>query len=97
LSLTVDEYRPSRWQGSKLERIMSTLEPRYANHQIWHYMGGNCQQLEEELIFSNPAHDDIKDALASAIDFAIAPIDLFKSQKESIGAFQYHGKFGGVA
>ena len=64
LSLSVDEYRPSRWQGSKEERIMSTLEPRYANRQIWHYKAGNCQALEEELIFTNPAHDDIKDALS---------------------------------
>jgi len=76
---------------------MATLEPRYANHQIWHYMGGNCQSLEEELIFTNPAHDDIKDALASAIDFAVAPVDLFHIQKENTSAYQYHGKFGGVA
>jgi phage terminase large subunit-like protein len=73
LSLSIDEYRPSRWQGSKEERILATLEPKYANHQIWHYPGGNCQILEEELIFSNPAHDDVKDALASAVDFATAP------------------------
>lgn len=97
LSLTVDEYRPSRWQGSKEERILSTLEPRYANHQIWHYVGGNCQALEEELIFSNPAHDDIKDALASAIDFAVAPLDLFKFQKDTKESmYDYHSKFGGV-
>lgn len=97
LSLTVDEYRPSRWQGSKDERIMATLEPRYANHQIWHYMGGNCQALEEELIFTNPAHDDIKDALSSAVDFAVPPLDLFRIKKESSpDAFAYH-RFGGVA
>lgn len=97
LSLAVDEYRPSRWQGSKEERIMATLEPKYANHQIWHYMGGNCQALEEELIFANPAHDDIKDALASAIDFAVAPLNLFKTFKDETPTFQFHNKFGGVA
>lgn len=96
LSLSIDEYRPSRWQGSKEERIMAVLEPKYANHQIWHYMGGNIQTLEEELTFSNPAHDDIKDALASAIDFAIAPMDLFRMQKDREQPFNYHGKFGGV-
>lgn len=36
LSLSVEEYRPSRWQGAKEERIMATLEPRYENKQIWH-------------------------------------------------------------
>jgi phage terminase large subunit-like protein len=97
LSLVVDEYRPSRWQGSKEERIMAVLEPKYANHQIWHYMGGNCQALEEELIFANPAHDDIKDALASAVDFAVAPLDLYKLKKESANGFEYHSRWGGVA
>jgi len=97
LSLVVDEFRPSRWQGSKEERIMAVLEPKYANHQIWHYMGGNCQALEEELVFANPAHDDIKDALASAVDFAVAPLDLFKLKKESTHGFEFHQRWGGVA
>lgn len=99
LSLTVEEFRPSRWQGSKEERILATLEPKYANKQIWHYIGGNCQALEEELIFVNPPHDDIKDALASAVDFAIAPLDIFKMQKDTPNThpYTYHSAFGGVA
>jgi hypothetical protein len=99
LSLTVEEYRPSRWQGSKEERILSTLEPRYANGQIWHYSGGFCQTLEDELIFANPAHDDVKDALASAIDFAqgMAPINTFRYQKANQPVLQFHSVFGGVA
>jgi phage terminase large subunit-like protein len=96
LSLAVEEYRPSRWQGAKEERIMSTLEPKYANQQVWHYQGGNCQVLEEELVFTNPAHDDVKDALASAIDFAVAPLDIFKLKKEKDHEFKFHGRFGGV-
>jgi len=97
LSLTIDEYRPSRWQGSKDERIQAVLEPRYYNRQIWHYPGGNCQSLEEELIFTNPPHDDIKDALASAIDFAVPPLDIFKLKKDSEPHnFSFHSKFGGT-
>ena len=96
LSLVIDEYRPTRWQGSKEERILATLEPKYANRQIWHYLGGNCQALEEELIFANPAHDDIKDALSSVVDFAIAPLDLFRLKKEQKHEFNFHTKFGGV-
>jgi phage terminase large subunit-like protein len=96
LSLAISEYRPSRWQGSKEERILATLEPKYANHQIWHYPSGNTQVLEEELLFTNPAHDDVKDALASAIDFAIAPLDLFRIRKDAMPNFNYHTKFGGV-
>jgi phage terminase large subunit-like protein len=96
LSLTVEEFRPSRWQGSKEERIMATLQPRYANHQIWHPRTGNVQILEEELMFTNPGHDDVKDALASAIDFAIIPVNTFRRQKESQSMFTFHSKFGGV-
>ena len=96
LSLTVDEYRPSRVQGTKEERILATLEPRYANRQIWHYQGGNCQTLEEELLFTNPAHDDIKDALAAVIDMAVAPMNIFKLQKDATPAFSFHSRWGGV-
>lgn len=95
ISLVVEEFRPSRWQGSKEERMMATLEPRYANKQIWHYAGGNCQLLEEELIFSNPAHDDIKDALTSAIDFALPPQNMFSMQK-AVPTVEFHKRFGGV-
>ena len=73
LSLSVDEYRPNKHQGNKEERIASILEPRYDNLQIWHYRGGNVQYLEEELQTRNPPHDDVKDALASAVDMAVAP------------------------
>lgn len=97
LALSVEEFRPSKWQGSKEERIMATLEPKYANQQMWHYLGGNCQALEEELIFANPAHDDIKDALASAVDFAVPPFNTYRTQKEATSAFNYHSRWGGVA
>lgn len=99
LSLSIDEFRPSRWQGSKEERIMSTLEPKYANRQIWHYPTGNIQVLEEELIFANPAHDDVKDALASAVDFAYgkAPLNYMSMKKNTTPTYVFHSKFGGVA
>lgn len=68
----IDEYNP-RYQGSKVERMHSILTPRYENRKMWHFRGGACQQLEEEVRKSRPAHDDMKDALASAIDFARPP------------------------
>lgn len=98
LSLSIEEHRPTRWQGSKEERIMATLEPRYANGQIWHPKTGNIQVLEEELIYANPAHDDVKDALTSAIDFAVAPKNLYRMQKESApNVYQFNSRFGGVS
>ena len=96
LSLAIEEFRPTRWQGSKEERILSCLEPKYANKQIWHYPGGNCQALEEELIYVNPPHDDVKDALASAIDSAVAPLNIYSTGARE-HEFTFHSKFGGVA
>jgi len=96
LSLVIEEYRPSRWEGSKEERILATLEPKYANRQMWHYMGGHCQTLEEELIFANPQHDDIKDALASAVDLITAPVNIFRYRRDQQKALEFHGRFGGA-
>lgn len=99
LGLTVDEYRPTRVLGSKEERILNILEPKYSNKQIYHYSGGHIQTLEEELLFSNPAHDDVKDALASAIDFSdgYAPINQFIRNRENKPVLQFNSKWGGVA
>jgi len=73
ISLSIEEYRPNKQQGNKQERIASILEPRYDNLQIYHYRGGNTQLLEEELQQRNPKHDDLKDALATAVDMAVRP------------------------
>lgn len=95
LALAVDEHRPSRMEGTKSERINAILKNRYENRQIWHYQGGNCQILEDELAVLKPTHDDCKDALANAIDVAQAPSVSFGSQQG--GAQLYtHTRFGGL-
>lgn len=96
LAMSIDEFRPSKWQGAKDERIQAVLQHRYENKQIWHYPGGNCQVLEEELLLTNPAHDDVKDALASAIDMSVAPIGFFSTSVGRMQAFEYHSRWGGV-
>lgn len=73
LTLSVVEYRPSKQEGSKEQRIAAALEPRYDDDKVWHYEGGWIGVLEEELVQARPAHDDIKDALASAVTIAIKP------------------------
>lgn len=96
LTLKVDEYRPSRHEGTKAERISSTLEPRYDNLAMWHYRGGNCSLLEEEITMSHPPHDDIKDALAAAVDIASAPSHS-KSRMSKKSNIIYNTRFGGIA
>jgi hypothetical protein len=95
LAISVDEYRPSRHEGNKEERIAATLEPRYDNLSVWHYKGGNCTLLEEELILNRPPHDDIKDALTAAIDIAVAPKKNTTHEKPRDNVV-YHSRFGGI-
>jgi len=96
LALSVDEYRPSRHEGNKEERMAAVLEPRYDNLSVWHYKGGHCQSLEEELVAARPPHDDIKDALAAAIDIAVPPRGNLRKSKTQNNVI-YNTRFGGVA
>lgn len=96
LSLSIDEYRPSRHEGTKEERIAAILEPRYDNQSIWHYKGGYCQTLEEELVMAHPPHDDIKDCLASAIDICVPPSIHRKFNKRREDNVIFDSRFGGV-
>lgn len=98
LALSVEEYKPNRYQGSKAERMEAILQPRYQNGQIWHYMGGNCQVLEEELVLQNPPHDDVKDCLASVIESAVAPSNMTNgaSRTKQLRQQATHSRFGGI-
>lgn len=95
LSLAVEDFRPTRYSGNKQERMHALLQPRYDNRQIWHYRGGNTQVLEEELVQLNPAHDDVKDTLATAIDMAVAPSKQHNRAKNKRPVF--NSRFGGVS
>lgn len=94
LPLSIDEFRPNRHQGDKEERMAAVLEPKYDNLQIWHYKGGNCQLLEEELVMAHPPHDDIKDSLSNAISIAIIPKQ--RNALASVSNISIHPRFGGV-
>ena len=60
----LDEVNP---QWEKEARIRTILQPRYANHSIYH--NNTCTELELELLkFPNGKHDDIADSLASAVN-----------------------------
>jgi len=84
LALRVEEVKPTKHQGSKEERLEAILLPRYENGQVFHYQSGNTQVLEDELISRNPPHDDVKDALATAIEGAVRPARRGKNtQKKS--------------
>lgn len=97
LSLAIDEYRPTRNEGTKAERIAATLDHKYENQTIWHFKGGYTDVLEEELVLARPAHDDLKDALASAVSIAIKPRGLRGASEDIRGnVVQFNSRFGGV-
>lgn len=92
LPLAIDEHRPLK---NKEERIAAALNPRYENNSIWHYKGGNCQTLEDELRLQHPEHDDCKDTLAAVVEIAYGPMKRRnRMSKENI---IYSNRFGGVA
>lgn len=90
--LSIEEMRP---MGNKEERIAAVLEPRYDNLQIWHYEGGHCQNLEDEIMLERPPHDDIKDAVSNAISISVMPTQssrrIVEREKPA-----YHSRFGGI-
>lgn len=95
MRLSIDETRPNKYDGAKEERIAAVLEPRYENMSIYHARGGYTPVLEEELILARPAHDDIKDALASVVEIAKAPKR--GSNKKPENKVVFNTRFGGVA
>lgn len=95
LMLSIDEHKPNSRTGSKEERIHAALGSRYENLQIWHYVGGNCELLEGELVLQNPPHDDIKDCLAALMEICVSPsMELFGRPRDTLQ--NYVGRFGGI-
>jgi hypothetical protein len=95
LALAVDKFRPTRTMGTKEERIQNTLLPYYGNNAVWHFEGGLCETLEQELVMFNPPNDDIKDALTAAIGIMKVPMKTQRMKQRS--NVVYHGRFGGVS
>ena len=92
--IPIDLYIPPNSDG-KFARVNGILEPLYQSGAIYHYRGGNCQVLEDELVSVNPLHDDTKDAWAMTCDVMIRPIP--RRQQGSDNVISFHNRFGGVA
>ena len=95
----IDEHRPNKSDGAKKERIDAALVPRYEEGKIFHYKGGLCTYLEEEILLDTPEHDDISDTLAAGLssEHIRKPrrprADELQQQQTHI---QYHSRFGGT-
>jgi hypothetical protein len=97
--LAVEEYLPSQSgpRKSKVERINSILKSKYEARQIWHNPTDPCTVLlEDELVKIRPAHDDIKDAVASAIDASFIPAQPQQSIIREQPKLVVNSRFGGL-
>ena len=73
IRIPIDFYTPPR-NETKQVRVNGILEPLYQAGSIYHYKGGNCQIMEEELCSIAPMNDDCKDAWAMCCDLMKPPI-----------------------
>jgi hypothetical protein len=81
---------------NKQERIELTLIPLYRNQSVFHFKGGYCKQLEEELRLTRPPHDDLKDSLYIAVANSPRqrkPSHSFKSSNRSSSVVQAGNRF----
>ena len=90
--LAVSQHNRTRHEGTKVERIAQWLDPIYANQTILHPQTGMIDLLEEELLLSNPPHDDLKDTLATAIEKSRKPA---VARQTNVVQLQKKSRFGG--
>jgi hypothetical protein len=79
----------------------AALLPKYEDGKIYHYKGGLCTYLEEEILLDNPEHDDIKNTLADGLssEFVRKPRRPHKEEEQGnrLGkSNRYHSRFGGM-
>jgi phage terminase large subunit-like protein len=96
MRLSIDPHRPPPIQR-KAERIAANLEHKYDNGSVYHFRGGYTDLLEEELVMARPAHDDLKDTLAAAVEKAVKPRGGMSRTYASKKVVRIHPRFGGVA
>lgn len=92
IRIPIDFYFPPK-NETKPVRVNGILEPLYQAGLVYHYRGGNCQIMEDELCSINPAYDDLKDAWAMCNGIMAKPI---QRKKRPSNVVYYHPRFGGV-
>lgn len=85
-----------RAEGEKTERCAAILLPRYENKTIWHYEGGLITTYEEQITLARPSHDDLRDAVAAAVEISKPPQKRRSSTSETRGnVISFNQRFGG--
>lgn len=93
IRIPIDFYIPPN-TDAKAVRVNGILEPLYQSSAIYHYRGGNCQVLEEELVSIAPLNDDTKDAWAMCVDLMTLPVMRRRTSTRKV--VNFHPRYGGV-
>lgn len=81
--------------GEKTERCAAILEPRYEARTIWHYKGGYTTVYEEQMTMARPAHDDLRDAVAAAVEISRPASKRKSNQSGASKVVVLNNRFGG--
>jgi len=81
-------FKPLIWDTDKVQRVLTRLEPRYAQHTIYHRQG--MGELEHQLLrFPSGAHDDLPDALQGVVQLLQHPKTQRKIIEEKDDEFEW--------
>lgn len=89
------DAKPAPRDQSKQERIAQILEPKYETNSIFHVRGGYINLYEEQLILARPTHDDLKDAVAMAVEIAKPVVNRNQRQPSNERVVLLSSRFGG--
>ena len=86
-----------RAEGEKTERCAAILMPRYQNKTIWHPRGGLVTIYEEQVTLARPSHDDLRDAMAAAVEISKPPSKRrhVSGQQTRGNVISFDARFGG--
>lgn len=84
-----------RSEGEKTERCSAILLPRYENGTILHYRGGWITEYEQQITLARPSHDDLRDAMAAAVEISKPPSKRRTSSGSRGNIITFDQRFGG--
>lgn len=92
-SLVIIPKASTGQEGKKEEKHQAILYPRIKNGGVFFCKGGLTDVAIEEIILERPPHDDLKDALTTAISISIAPAR--QTEVSNVVQLKFNKRFGG--
>jgi len=94
-TLVVEGRAATRHEGKKEEKHAMITYPRYEMQSVLHGRGGLFSVLEEEITLKRPPHDDLLDALTTAISISKPPSSRKRGSSADDNKVIYNTRFGG--